>query len=45
MEITMGWILVGISAVGIAACLAGLLASGKIFAKQREQLLEKIEFE
>lgn len=45
MEITMGWILVGTSTAGIVASLAGLLAAGKVFAKQRERLLEKIETE
>lgn len=32
-------------AAGIIASLAGLLAAGKVFAKQRERLLEKIETE
>ena len=45
MEITMGWILVGMSAAGIVASLAGLLAAVKLFAKKRERLLEKIETE
>ena len=38
MEITTGWILIGISAAGILVCIFGLLAAGK-------RLLEKIETE
>lgn len=45
MEITMGWILIGVSVVGVLGCTAGLLATGKIFAKQRDRLLKKIETE
>ena len=45
MEITTGWILIGISAAGILVCIFGLLAAGKIFAKQRKRLPEKIETE
>ena len=41
----MGMILVGISVLGIVGCCAALLMTGRIFKKQKEQLLEEIEKE
>lgn len=45
MEITAGWIMTGVSVLGIIGCLIGLLISGSIFKKQRERLLYEIEKE
>ena len=45
MGLTFGWIITGIACVGIIACIIGLLVSGKIFAKQKKKLLQKIEME
>lgn len=42
MELTVGWILTGISVAGFAGCLAALLLTRRIFRKQRERLLEEI---
>ena len=41
----MGMILVGISVLGIVGCCVALLMTGRIFKKQKEQLLEEIEKE
>lgn len=41
----MGMMLVGISVLGIAGCMVALLMTGRIFKKQKEQLLEEIEKE
>ena len=41
MEITTGWILIGISAAGILVCIFGLLAAGEIILEERERGLEK----
>lgn len=45
MEISAGWMLIAISVSGIVGCVVGLFAVGKVFAKQRKDLLEKIESE
>lgn len=45
VEITLGLILVIISAVGILGCLIALIATGPLFKKQRRNLLEEIESE
>lgn len=45
MEMTTGWILVALSAAGIIGSVSGLIATRKVFAKQRKNLLEKIETE
>lgn len=45
MGITTGWIITGVSVLGIIGCLTGLLVTGNIFKKQRERLLEEIEKE
>lgn len=41
----MGMILVEISVLGIVGCCVALLMTGRIFKKQKEQLLEEIEKE
>lgn len=43
MELSVGWLIIGISLAGFIGCLAGLLVSGRVFRKQREHLLEQIE--
>lgn len=45
MGLTAGWILTGISVIGIAGCAAGLLATFRLFPGQRRRLLEEIEEE
>ena len=45
VELTAGWILTIISALGIIGCLAALIATIKIFPRQRRELLEEIEEE
>ena len=40
-----GWIIIGISVLGIMGCILLLIATRKIFARQRKQLLETIEME
>lgn len=41
----MGILITGISVLGIVLCTILLLVSGKIFAKQRKDLLKTIEME
>ena len=45
MELTVGWILTGISVAGFAGCLAALLHTRRIFRKQIERLRDEIEGE
>lgn len=45
MGLAVGWILTGISAVGIIGCAAGLIVTLKSFPRQRRRLLEEIEDE
>ena len=45
MELTAGWILLGIAVIGIIFCAIGLLVSEKFFKRQRKRLLQKIETE
>jgi hypothetical protein len=45
VELTAGWILTIISALGIIGCLAALITTIKIFPRQRRELLEEIEEE
>ncbi len=43
MELTMGWIILGISVVGVVVCAGILAATVKLFPRQREKLLREIE--
>lgn len=45
MGITAGWIITVVSVVGIIGCIAALIASRKVFDRQRKKLLDEIETE
>lgn len=38
-----GWIMIGISVIGIIGSLAGIIVSKKIFERQKRDTLESIE--
>lgn len=42
IEITPGWLMVGGSVLGIIGSVTGLIITGKIFRKQRRNILEQI---
>lgn len=42
IEITPGWIMTGISTLGVITCIIVLIRTRWTFKKQRKQLLEQI---
>lgn len=45
IEITLGLIITVVSILGILGCVIALIATGPVFKKQRNRLLDQIEEE